>query len=86
MKKLSGGIASIFLLVFLICLQTVVSGQDSVVSSHSETVTTTTTTTTDWYAQPWVWVVGAAVFIIILVALFRGIQARILKSQEAVQL
>lgn len=26
----------------------------------------------DWYQQPWVWVVGGAVFIIILVALLRG--------------
>ena len=26
----------------------------------------------NWYQQPWVWVVGGAVFIIILVALLRG--------------
>ena len=26
----------------------------------------------NWYSQPWVWVVGAAVFIIIIVALLRG--------------
>ena len=26
----------------------------------------------DWYMQPWVWVVAAAVFILILVALLRG--------------
>ncbi|MFV8354672.1 hypothetical protein ACNQGB_00615 [Flavobacterium sp. XS1P32] len=26
----------------------------------------------DWYAEPWVLVVGAAVFIIIIVALLRG--------------
>ena len=25
----------------------------------------------EWYEQPWVWVVGAAVFILILVALLR---------------
>ncbi|MEP6926306.1 MAG: hypothetical protein ABI834_01660 [Ginsengibacter sp.] len=25
-----------------------------------------------WYAQPWVWIVGGAVFIIILVAILRG--------------
>lgn len=25
-----------------------------------------------WYAAPWVWVVGAAVFILLLVALLRG--------------
>jgi len=26
----------------------------------------------DWFAKPWVWIVGAAVFILILVALLRG--------------
>lgn len=26
----------------------------------------------DWYQQPWVWIVGGAVFIIIIVALMRG--------------
>lgn len=27
---------------------------------------------TTWYAQPWVWVVGGAVFLLLLVALLRG--------------
>lgn len=26
----------------------------------------------NWYASPWVWVVGAAIFILLLVALMRG--------------
>ena len=26
----------------------------------------------EWYEQPWVWIVGGAVFILILVALLRG--------------
>lgn len=25
-----------------------------------------------WYAQPWMWIVGGAVFILLLVALLRG--------------
>ena len=25
-----------------------------------------------WYTQPWVWIVGAAVFILLLVAMLRG--------------
>ena len=33
---------------------------------------TKTTSTTHWYASPWVWVVGAAIFILLLVALTRG--------------
>jgi len=31
---------------------------------------------TNWYASPWVWVVGAAVFIILLVALTSGGRSR----------
>lgn len=26
----------------------------------------------NWYAQPWVWIVGGAVFLLLLVALMRG--------------
>ena len=26
----------------------------------------------NWYASPWVWIIGAAVFILLLVALARG--------------
>ncbi len=26
----------------------------------------------NWYASPWVWIVGAAVFVLLLVALLRG--------------
>ena len=32
----------------------------------------TVTKTNVWYQSPWVWVVGAAVFILLLVALTRG--------------
>jgi hypothetical protein len=35
-------------------------------------VNVTKTTTTHWYSSPWVWVVGAAIFILLLVALTRG--------------
>ena len=31
-----------------------------------------TTTSSNWYASPWVWIVGAAVFILLLVALTSG--------------
>jgi hypothetical protein len=26
----------------------------------------------DWYAQPWVWIVGVALFVLLLIALLRG--------------
>lgn len=34
--------------------------------------TTTTATSSNWYASPWVWIVGAAIFILLLVALTSG--------------
>lgn len=63
-----------FMSLLALCLvQTIVWAQDSVSSSSSSTKTVTTTTTTEnWYAQPWVWVVGGAVLILLLVALLRG--------------
>jgi cell division protein FtsW (lipid II flippase) len=30
----------------------------------------------NWYAQPWVWIVGAAVFILLLIAILRGNSSR----------
>jgi hypothetical protein len=38
----------------------------------------------NWYASPWVWVVGAAVFIILLVALTSGGRSRSTGSGERV--
>ena len=49
-----------------------VGAQDSTSTSRSTTITKETTTTTDWYMQPWVWAVGGAVLLIILVALLRN--------------
>ena len=49
-----------------------VGAQDSTSTSRSTTITKETTTTTDWYMEPWVWAVGGAVLLIILVALLRG--------------
>lgn len=61
--------------------------QDSTGSSDKTTTTSTTTRKTDiitpdngsnWYTSPWVWIVGAAVFILLLVALLsnRGKDSR----------
>ena len=50
-------------------MQAVAIAQDE---TNSKITKTTTTTTKTWYAEPWVWVVGAAVLILILVALLRG--------------
>lgn len=68
------GFKTIYRLIMVLVLsfmQLAIWAQDS--TSSSVTVTKeTTTTTTNWYAQPWVWIVGGAVFILILIALLRG--------------
>jgi hypothetical protein len=33
---------------------------------------TTTTTTSEWYTEPWVWIVGGLVFVLLLAALLSG--------------
>lgn len=47
-------------------------------SINVSTTKSTSTTSEGWYTSPWVWVVGAAVFILLLVALLnnRGNRAR----------
>ena len=69
-----GSIRHVFMLILLTLTQAVVWAQDSASTSSSTTQTTTTTTETtqDWYTQPWVWIVGGAIFILLLVALLRG--------------
>ena len=52
--------------------------------AQEETTTTTSTKKTNievtqsenWYAAPWVWIVGAAIFILLLVALIGGGRSR----------
>ena len=51
------------------------SGGAASESSSGSTTTTkisSTTGTGEWYASPWVWVIGASLFILLLVALLRG--------------
>ena len=72
MKQLTrlGNFKAFVIVLLLSFIQALAFGQDS--GGGSTTVTTTHTETTTWYAQPWVWIVGAAVFILLLVALIRG--------------
>ncbi|MEO6252223.1 MAG: hypothetical protein ABIO79_02925 [Ferruginibacter sp.] len=58
-----------FLLFVLAISNAMAWAQDSTVSATTNTSTTTTET---WYTAPWVWVVGGAVLILIIVALTRG--------------
>ncbi|MEO7984498.1 MAG: hypothetical protein ABI688_10490 [Bacteroidota bacterium] len=76
MKKVNLSLAFKSFLLFLFgSLQVMIAAaQDNTNtnSTHTTTVTKETTTSTDWYMQPWVWIVGGAVLLIILVALLRG--------------
>ena len=72
MKQVWNNMLKFLSLVLVIFTSSTVWAQDSTGSSTTHTTTTTTTTTTEWYTQPWVWIVGGAVFIIILIALLRG--------------
>ena len=67
-----------FLIMLFLSLVSLAIWAQTEESGGSETSTTTTkkttvTVTTDhadtWYTSPWVWIVGAAVFILLLVAL-----------------
>lgn len=74
-------IKSIITLLMLAVMQTAVwaqegggsgSGSEGGSSSSVSVTRTTETTSSNWYTSPWVWVIGAAVFILLLVALLRG--------------
>ncbi|MGZ3850261.1 MAG: hypothetical protein ACXVMS_16210 [Flavisolibacter sp.] len=59
------------------CLQTVLWAQDGSSSTTTSSKNVDVATHSDnWYASPWVWVIGAAVFILLLVALLSGGRSR----------
>jgi len=74
MKQVIKTVTAKFFLSLLVILSSVTYAlsQDSGGSSSSVTTTTTSSQSQNWYAQPWVWIVGGAVFILLLVALVRG--------------
>jgi hypothetical protein len=86
MKRIRLGMAFSFLISFLLFSMPLLSwsqndnsgnsGNTGSTSVTTETTSSSTTTTTEWYTQPWVWVVGGAVLLIILVALLRGGSSR----------
>jgi len=62
----------------LICLalfqSMVIFAQDS--SAVTTTKSTSSTTTTNWYMQPWAWVAGGVVLLVLLIAMFSGRSSR----------
>jgi phosphoglycerol transferase MdoB-like AlkP superfamily enzyme len=72
MKQLiSLRIRSFYLLVTAMLFQGIAMAQDSTVQT-TQTNTNSTTSETTWTVQPWMWVVGGVVVLLILIALFRG--------------
>lgn len=74
MKRQVLKLQQLFLMMVLFTLQLPLWAQEepggaTTKSSSSTKITVTDSTATDWYTSPWVWIIGAAVFILLLVAL-----------------
>lgn len=70
LKKFSMAYKSFMAIVVLCLLQTITFAQDG--GGGKVDVNITKSSSDNWYAQPWVWIVGGAVFLLLLVALMRG--------------
>ena len=80
-----GSLRYAFVLILLTLTQALAWAQDSASTATTTTTTQTTTTEThEWYTQPWVWVVGGAVFILLIVALVRGNSSSSTRSTDKV--
>ena len=67
-QKISTALKNLFAFTMLCFLQVAAFAQDKKVDVDI----TTNKGGGNWYAQPWVWIVGGAVFLLLLVALMRG--------------
>jgi hypothetical protein len=67
-KQFSIAFKSLVIILMLCLLQTISFAQDKKIDVDIST----DKGGGDWYAQPWVWIVGGAVFLLLLVALLRG--------------
>jgi hypothetical protein len=68
LQKISTGFKTLLAFCMLCFVQTVAFAQDKKVDVDINT----NSGGDNWYAQPWVWIVGGAVFLLLLVALMRG--------------
>ena len=68
LKRISTGFKSLMAFLMLCFVQTIAFAQDKKVDVNIST----DKGGGNWYAQPWVWIVGGAVFLLLLVALMRG--------------
>ena len=66
---ITNSMKAFFAFISLLFIQAVVLAQDTTSSTSKTSVTVTKEQTSDWMSNPWVWIIGAAVFILLLVAL-----------------
>jgi hypothetical protein len=67
--RLSTYVKTLIALIMLSFSQTLVLAQDKKVDID---ISTDSGGGGDWYTRPWVWIVGGAIFLLLLVALLRG--------------
>ncbi len=67
MKKMTAFSSRLLLLPCLLVMNLITFAQDKGIDVNIDI-----NKKNEWYRQPWVWVVGAAVFILLLVAILRG--------------
>lgn len=71
--SINTGVLKNAFLMFLLSLTSVITwAQEQTSTAVSTTETNTATESTVWYTEPWVWVVGGAVLVLLIVALTRG--------------
>ena len=68
-KKIISGFRNLLAVLALCFLQTAVWAQDGGTTKVDININKNGG---NWYTQPWVWIVGGAVFLLLLVALLRG--------------
>ena len=67
MKKISRYLQNILAVLMLSLISASAFAQDKGVDINVDV-----NKKSNWYQQPWVWIVGGAIFILLLVALLRG--------------
>lgn len=75
-KKLMNIATRTFLLMVMLFTNVVAFAQEEGANVVTKSTRTTSSSTTEWYSMPWVWVVGGAVFILLLTAILRGSDRR----------
>ena len=78
MKTLVKGMNLKMLFTFLLfnLIQLALMAQEQTTTTSTKKVDIEVSKNENWYAAPWVWIVGAAVFILLLVALIGGGRSR----------